>query len=173
MDKVGDRLYKIRLERNLSQEQLGEKIGVSRQTVSMWEANRRKINLDKLKLLCEVLEVAPEYFLLDNDKNMSLESSGDVNHAVACAETEEKQEKKKLSKTNKVLIIIMVIVAIIGIFSAIVVKMCAHNDAEAFQELNSATFNFDELFWLIPGVAGLVVVIVVAKLIKINLKRRK
>ena len=36
---LGDNLKKIRKENNLSQEQLAEKLGVSRQSVSKWESN--------------------------------------------------------------------------------------------------------------------------------------
>ena len=35
--KIADRLIELRKERNLSQEQLAEKLGVSRQAISKWE----------------------------------------------------------------------------------------------------------------------------------------
>ena len=41
-------LQKIRSEKNLSQEQLADKIGVSRQTISAWESGKASPELDKL-----------------------------------------------------------------------------------------------------------------------------
>lgn len=37
---IGDRLLKLRRERNLSQEDLANELDVSRQTVSKWETNQ-------------------------------------------------------------------------------------------------------------------------------------
>lgn len=34
---LGDQIHKLRKENNLSQEQLAEKVGVARQTISKWE----------------------------------------------------------------------------------------------------------------------------------------
>ena len=67
----------------------------------------------------------------------------------------------------------MVIAVIIGVVAAIVVNMITYKDMEAHVTYSSTMYNFEDLFWLIPGAAGLVVVIVAAKLIMINVKRKK
>jgi transcriptional regulator with XRE-family HTH domain len=62
LDKIGDRIYDLRRQENLSQDDLAEKIGVSRQTVSKWEADLIQPKADKLKRICEVFNVDFDYF---------------------------------------------------------------------------------------------------------------
>lgn len=50
---LGERLYELRRKEGLSQEQLAEKIGVSRQTISKWEGNLSMPELPKLIALAE------------------------------------------------------------------------------------------------------------------------
>ena len=188
MEKIGDKLYDLRMKYKMTQNDFAERIGVSRQTVSVWEANRNQIPADKLKLICEEFDVTPDYFLSDDNSNISQQSQSNENDAVVCDEYQQKQEnqneqvdietipqegKKRLGKTNKILITVLVIAVIIGVITAVCIKMLMYNDVEGFQSATSTTYYFNELFWLIPGVAGLAVVIVVAKLIKINKKQKK
>lgn len=51
MTMLPENLYKLRREKGLSQEQLAEIIGVSRQTVSKWENGTSTPELEKLILL--------------------------------------------------------------------------------------------------------------------------
>lgn len=54
---IGERIYKLRTERNLSQEELSNLLEVSRQSVSKWETNTSVPDLDKLIKLCDVFEI--------------------------------------------------------------------------------------------------------------------
>lgn len=56
-ETIGDRIYKIRKEKNLSQEDLANMIGVSRQIVSRWESNLSIPLSDKLKIISEKLNI--------------------------------------------------------------------------------------------------------------------
>lgn len=47
--KIGAFLKQCRKEKNLTQEQLAEKFGVSARTVSRWETGGLRYNSDKLK----------------------------------------------------------------------------------------------------------------------------
>ena len=49
--KLGENIFKLRKEYNLSQEQLAEKINVTRQTISNWELGETSPNPEQLKLL--------------------------------------------------------------------------------------------------------------------------
>ena len=46
--KLSNNLKNIRKENNLSQEQLAEKLGVSRQAVSKWESGQSYPEMDKV-----------------------------------------------------------------------------------------------------------------------------
>lgn len=50
--KLKDNLKKIRKEHNLSQEQLAEELGVSRQAISKWESGTAYPEMDKILTLC-------------------------------------------------------------------------------------------------------------------------
>ena len=55
--KFGDKLCQLRKKEGLSQEELGEKLNVTRQTVSKWELGQSKPDTDKLVELCNLLGV--------------------------------------------------------------------------------------------------------------------
>ena len=52
---LSEKIYSLRRKNGLSQEQLAEKIGVSRQAVSKWEGGLSTPELDKLRALSECL----------------------------------------------------------------------------------------------------------------------
>ena len=63
---LGENILKLRKKSGLSQEQLGEKVNVTRQTISNWELNETTPNPEQLKLLSKALNVSINE-LLDND----------------------------------------------------------------------------------------------------------
>ncbi len=60
-----DKLQKLRASSNLTQEQLAEKLFVSRVTVSKWETGRGYPNLGSLKLMAELFGVSVDELLSD------------------------------------------------------------------------------------------------------------
>ena len=64
--KLGEKILELRKKNGFSQEQLGEKINVTRQTISNWELGETSPNPEQLKLLSKVLNVSIDE-LLDND----------------------------------------------------------------------------------------------------------
>ena len=59
----GTRLQQVRKAAGLSQEQLGELVGMSRQAVSKWETGQAAPDIDTLALLCGVLGVSADALL--------------------------------------------------------------------------------------------------------------
>ena len=56
--KFNEKLYELRKTKGLSQEELGEKINVSRQTVSKWETGQTTPELEKLIELSEMFDLS-------------------------------------------------------------------------------------------------------------------
>lgn len=56
--KLGERIYQLRTEKNLSQGDLADMLDVSRQSVSKWENDTAVPDLDKLIKLCDVFEIS-------------------------------------------------------------------------------------------------------------------
>ena len=55
---LGDKLYKLRTDRNMSQGDLADTLGVSRQSISKWETNSSVPELDRLVKLSEIFNVS-------------------------------------------------------------------------------------------------------------------
>ena len=69
---LGQNILELRKKCGLSQEQLGEKVDVTRQTISNWELEETTPNPEQLKLLSKALNVSVDD-LIDNDiKNLLL-----------------------------------------------------------------------------------------------------
>ena len=62
-ETLGQRIQAGRREAGLSQENLGERLGVSRQAVSKWENGTATPDLDKILLLCDCFGVTTDHLL--------------------------------------------------------------------------------------------------------------
>ena len=71
--KLGKKILELRKKKGFSQEELGERINVTRQTISNWELGETSPNPEQLKLLSKELNISIDE-LLDNDiKNVLVE----------------------------------------------------------------------------------------------------
>ena len=64
---LGEKIAKQRKELNYTQEQLADILGVSRQSISKWEANNGLPDVDNLKALAQLLNVSVDYLLDDGE----------------------------------------------------------------------------------------------------------
>ncbi len=62
---LGNKLAEARRARNLTQEQLAEKLEVTRQAVSRWESDAAYPETDKIVRMAQILEVSCDYLLQD------------------------------------------------------------------------------------------------------------
>lgn len=62
---IGEKISKLRIAANISQEQLAEKISVSRQSVSKWEMDQALPQIDKVLQLCELFDISTDELLHD------------------------------------------------------------------------------------------------------------
>lgn len=60
---IADRIQYLRKQNGLSQEELADKIGVSRQAVSKWESEQSTPDLDKIIVMSDLFEVTTDYIL--------------------------------------------------------------------------------------------------------------
>ena len=73
---LGEKIYKLRKERNLSQEALAEFVGTIRQAISKWENNQGYPETEKLLLLSNVFEVSIDFLLKDEKTESSADEKG-------------------------------------------------------------------------------------------------
>lgn len=85
---LGQNIYQARKRKNMSQEELANRLDVSRQCVSLWETNQTIPSILKLESISTILDVPIEYLtgklLLKEDKDVYLQK--------------ETNEAKKLEK---------------------------------------------------------------------------
>ena len=60
---IADRILNLRKSRGISQEELADKIGVSRQAGSKWESEQSTPDIDKIILLSDYFDVTSDYLL--------------------------------------------------------------------------------------------------------------
>ena len=60
MSYCGDKLYKLRKEKGLSQEEFAEMVGVSRQTISSWENGETVPQGSRINVICDALDIPPD-----------------------------------------------------------------------------------------------------------------
>lgn len=69
--KLHEKIFNQRKLKGMSQEELAEKIGVSRQAVSKWETGEALPEITKLKALAEVFGVTTDFLLNDDEERYS------------------------------------------------------------------------------------------------------
>ncbi len=92
MNNFGERLLELRKDKKLSQEEVADKLNVTRQTVSKWETNQSMPDFDKIVPLCELYGITPnELFieLKEKEAYKNIESTIDL------------EERLKVSKKAK------------------------------------------------------------------------
>lgn len=92
-----DKLKKLRLSKNLTQDQLAKLIYVSRSAVAKWEQNRGFPNIDALQRISKIFEVSIDDLL--SDKELKI--------------LEVINNKKKISLQRKIIIFLSILTAII------------------------------------------------------------
>ncbi len=184
MKGLGARISKLRLDNQLSQEKFGMLIGVTRQTVSRWEMDKRKISAEKIRLICEKFDVDSEYFYAvefdskvnKNSENEISKEAVDANvEVLACVSEEQTEEcvkevetvseqvfipEKKQNTISKKKSLVLLIVALLSIgIIAIVVGYSIDLHKDSFESASSATFNFSSeiIGWAIFTLTGIVV----------------
>lgn len=70
---IGDMILKLRKEKGLSQEEMAEKLKVTRQTVSKWETGESKPDFDKIIPLCDLFSITTEELLRGKKKDQKQE----------------------------------------------------------------------------------------------------
>ena len=86
---IGQRIRKIRKARNLSQEELAEKIGISVTHMSHIETGNTKLSLPVFVELSNALEVRTDELLSDNNPGMRNVSMEAIIHTLETCSTQQ------------------------------------------------------------------------------------
>ena len=110
MKKYSEQIYKIRKAEGLSQEEFGNKIGVSRQMVSKWEIGESSPRTDKINKICTTFGITPAEFISDDEEN---KESKKITKIIYNNKKEKvvksQQQRQKIIKRISILIISLII----------------------------------------------------------------
>ena len=93
MNNLGERLFKLRRDKKLSQEEVAEKLNVTRQTISKWETDQSMPDFDKVVPLCELYGITPDELFIELKEKESSQNTECV--------IDLEEEKLKTSKKAK------------------------------------------------------------------------
>lgn len=102
--KLGEKILSYRKKLGLSQEELGAKVGVSRQTVSKWEIGQTIPELEKMILLSKEFETTIDELVKDENEIEKNENQ---------VKLENTKKKKTLNLYNYIFIIIITLIGIL------------------------------------------------------------
>ena len=69
---IGERLLNLRKEKHLSQEEVAERLNVTRQTISKWETDGSTPDFDKIVPLCELYGITADELLTGTSHKKNL-----------------------------------------------------------------------------------------------------
>lgn len=109
MNNLGERLFELRKAKNLTQDDVAEKLNVSRQTVSKWETDQSTPDFDKIVPLCELFEIGVDE-LLTGKKPVEEKKQENV-----LTKQEVKEKSAKVVSSSVFLYFLAIIVLIVSI----------------------------------------------------------
>lgn len=125
-EKIGKFIAKLRKEKNMTQEQLAEKMGVSINAVSKWERGLSFPDVSLYKKLCKELDISIEE-LINGEKDNSEEAK---EKAIISTINETNKIKKKSKKLVIILSTIFVIIVLVLIYYNKNLKVDLVNDSD-------------------------------------------
>lgn len=77
--KFNEKIIMLRKNKNLSQEGLGNELGVARQTISKWELGETTPEMDKLVKMSEIFEITLDDLIKDAEPNIDNDNVDNTN----------------------------------------------------------------------------------------------
>lgn len=142
--KFGDNLKKLRKNKKMSQEELAEKVNVSRQSVSKWENGEAYPEMNNILELCKIFHC--NIGELVNDNIIDLDSLDEEVKMSVVKFKEEKQKKMKglskaiivISRISKIVVTICIpIIALLMLFTPTIVNDLEVKDNEIVSKSNN------------------------------------
>ena len=133
--EIGNKIMELRKKNGLSQEELAEKVGVARQTISKWELGETSPDLKQSKELSRIFKVSLDE-LVDNDiKDVLVEKTSNVEKLAGL-----------ILNLIKFFIVFIICVPILLILLRVVVKNVRAKNAGPLKEITIVCNLHDETY---------------------------
>ena len=148
----GGRLQQVRKAAGLSQEQLGELVGMSRQAVSKWETDQSAPDIDTLALLCGVLGVSADA-LLGRDAPAQEQARG-----ASLEDCVNRNAAKRCFIAGWIAVLVGVVLLVLELFSLIALQFL---DAEIHQSWRTNAMDYVKVGPM-PVIFGVTIAVIAA-----------
>ncbi len=116
-----NKLYNLRKQKGLSQEELANRLNVSRQTISKWETGDSAPDMDKLIAISAMFEISLDELVMDKVPAQPEKNSLKSDIAAGLKEKILTDKNKKRAKTGlKIAVIIFGVIVFIDVISMII-----------------------------------------------------
>lgn len=121
MMEFNNKLYNLRKQRGLSQEELANRLNVSRQTISKWEVGESTPDMEKLVALSDLFEISLDELVMDKIPAHVGETSSKSDIVNVLNDKVITDENKQNAKRGlKIVAIVLGIILLIDVISMIV-----------------------------------------------------
>lgn len=110
---LGEKLFELRKAKKLTQDEVAERLNVTRQTVSKWETNQSTPDFDKILPLCELYDISTDELLKGErqEKSEKINYNNEENNKNSYENMTKNQIKQKTAEVvcSSILIFIIAI----------------------------------------------------------------
>lgn len=139
-EKIGKFILQLRKEKNMTQKELAEKLGVTDRAISKWENGRGMPELSLIKPLCEILDV-PVNELLSGERlvedNYQQRLEENILNTIDYA-------NKKMERRNRILLYILITILLVmciwALFNSVV------SVEESTEEYKSSAIGYSSMY---------------------------
>lgn len=142
---LADKLIRLRKKNGWSQEELAEKMNVSRQAVSKWEGAQTIPDLEKILMLGELFGVTTDYLLKDEIENEDY-TDGISNPGIRKITLAEANEYLELRKSAAKRIAIATMLCIVSIIPLLLLGVASENSAFFLSEESACGIGLVAMF---------------------------
>lgn len=140
--EIGNKIMKLRKKNGLSQEDLAEKIGVARQTISKWELDETSPDLKQAKELSKIFNVSLDELVSNDIKDILIEKTSNTEKLAGL-----------ILKLIKFVTLFIIVVPILYILAFIVFKNIRENNSGRLMNvsiectLHDNTYNYEFVYY--------------------------
>lgn len=116
---LGKKLFELRKSKNLSQEDVADKLNVTRQTVSKWETNQSTPDFDKIVPLCDLYGISTDELLKEEIKKEQEDDKVENKKNIYENMTKNEINQKSVEIVSSSILIFIIAIAFAGIGVAV------------------------------------------------------
>ena len=138
----GNKIMELRKKKGMSQEELAEKVGVARQTISKWELGETSPDLKQSKELSKIFNISLDELTENNIKEILVEKTSNTERLAGL-----------ILKLIKIMVIFVIVAPILYIITFIIFKNVRKNNSGRLMDtsiecsLHDETYNYEFVYY--------------------------